>query len=479
MLNSSVVHIARCEPCYGADVLDSAPELGREVRVSKALVALRRLLANTGMDSKNYGSPHWNPLGYCLGPGKRIVIKPNWVHHQNASGLGLDCLLTHSSVIEAVVEYVALGKPSAILVGDAPIQSCNFERLLELCRLDEIFGRLQRRGIPVEYRDFRLSTLPDGVWSSNRTTSRTEMDYVRFNLGSASLLEPVSIQPSQFRVTMYDPRALEQTHGPANHQYLIAREVIEADVVINLPKLKTHKKAGITGALKNLVGANGHKSYLPHHRKGSIGDGGDCYESFDPLRSVAEGLLDRTNRSNDRLERRIFGHAAGAAIKAGRMWSDGFDVEGSWHGNDTVWRMVLDLQKILHYGKSDGTLAETPAREIVNITDAIVGGQGDGPLSPEPAPLGFLSLGRNAAACDWVHGALMGLDPDRIPLTREAFASQAARLTNFAPNQICVQKDQQELSVDQAARAFGYRVKTPAGWRGQCESSIEMEQLAC
>ena len=32
----------------------------------------------------------------------------------------------------------------------------------------------------------------------------------------------------------------------------IAREVIEADVVINVPKLKTHKKIGLREALKNL-----------------------------------------------------------------------------------------------------------------------------------------------------------------------------------------------------------------------------------
>jgi uncharacterized protein (DUF362 family) len=29
---------------------------------------------------------------------------------------------------------------------------------------------------------------------------------------------------------------------------------LQADVFINLPKPKTHKRAGITGAMKNLVG---------------------------------------------------------------------------------------------------------------------------------------------------------------------------------------------------------------------------------
>jgi uncharacterized protein (DUF362 family) len=49
---------------------------------------------------------------------------------------------------------------------------------------------------------------------------------------------------------MYHPDWLKRTHGLGKHQYLIARDVIEADVVINVPKLKTHKKACITGARK-------------------------------------------------------------------------------------------------------------------------------------------------------------------------------------------------------------------------------------
>jgi hypothetical protein len=36
---------------------------------------------------------------------------------------------------------------------------------------------------------------------------------------------------------------------------LIAKDVLEADIIINLPKLKMHKKAGVTNALKNFVGS--------------------------------------------------------------------------------------------------------------------------------------------------------------------------------------------------------------------------------
>ncbi|NIQ10345.1 MAG: DUF362 domain-containing protein, partial [Gammaproteobacteria bacterium] len=38
------------------------------------------------------------------------------------------------------------------------------------------------------------------------------------------------------------------------HHLEIAREALEADVIINLPKLKTHQMMGYTGAVKNMFG---------------------------------------------------------------------------------------------------------------------------------------------------------------------------------------------------------------------------------
>jgi len=43
--------------------------------------------------------------------------------------------------------------------------------------------------------------------------------------------------------------------GKTFHELEIARDVLEADVVINIPKLKTHQMMGLTCAVKNLFGA--------------------------------------------------------------------------------------------------------------------------------------------------------------------------------------------------------------------------------
>src|SRR5439155_26668559 len=70
-----------------------------------------------------------------------------------------------------------------------------------------------------------------------------EADFVRFDLGAGRLLEPITDARGSFRVTQYDPRELRKTHAHGRHRYLVARAIVEADVVVNVPKLKTHCKA--------------------------------------------------------------------------------------------------------------------------------------------------------------------------------------------------------------------------------------------
>ena len=70
----------------------------------------------------------------------------------------------------------------------------------------------------------------------------------------------------------------------------------------------------------------------------------------------------------------------------------GGDLEGKWYGNDTTSRMVLDLNRLLIYGRADGTLALMPQRRLFSLTDGIVAGQRNGPLAPEDIPLGAVTF---------------------------------------------------------------------------------------
>jgi uncharacterized protein (DUF362 family) len=476
----STVFLARAEQASyePAAVSEAAPELPGGKAVGAAQVLLRRLLADAGLDAVHYGSSRWNPLSDLIHPGDKVVIKPNWVYHENRSGAGMDCLVTHSSVISAVLQYAVAASPSQVVVGDAPIQGCDFPELLRRTGA-EAWVRQFAEHTRIAIRDFRAKSRPGRKFTARSVRSnRCDRDYVEFDLGQASALEPITNARSEFRVTMYDPEALKRTHAPGMHRYLVAREIVEADVVFNVPKLKTHKKAGITGALKNAVGINGLKDYLPHHRIGCPETGGDCYERRSALKSLAESWLDAGNRSDCRpWAAAVLCGASKVSSRLDALAGGNRNLEGSWYGNDTIWRTVLDLQRILNFGKADGTLAATPQRRVIHLTDAIIAGEGEGPMYPTPVPLGVLTMSEDAAAAEWVHAFLMGFDPRKIALLQNAMDLSAPH-SGGAPVSVCWQGKQ--MSCEELRGGAWPQFRPPEGWRRHCElepAALEEAQL--
>jgi uncharacterized protein (DUF362 family) len=449
---NSVVFLARCDPPYGPTQRDSDSSVGR---------ALRELWSAAGRDPENAFQEE-------LATGKCAVIKPNWVYHDNGSGEGMDCLVTHASVLGAVLDLVLRAKPGRVVVGDAPIQGCDLPKLMVAAKYDELQRHYVSTGAPVEWHDFRRTVLEnqEGVWN-RQTELRPLEDYILFDLGVESLLEPISGDADRFRVTMYNPDLMRQAHAPGRHQYLVAREVIEADVVINLPKLKTHKKACITGALKNLVGINGNKDYLPHHRLGGSRTRGDCYAGGNPLKLAAEHLSDAANRWEG-LAAHLLRQAVRGTYGLARLTGADNNLEGSWYGNDTIWRTCLDLNRILFYGRPDGSMAAVPQRSVLTLTDAIVCGEGEGPLAPTPRPLGLLTMATNPVAAEYVHAHLMGFDWRSVPLIREAFGQFKYPLCGFQPEDVDVQFEGHRFR--QPWPSWNERpFVPPAGWKGHCE----------
>jgi uncharacterized protein (DUF362 family) len=385
---------------------------------------VRGALRDLGLDAGRFGTPQWNPLGDLVKPGGKIVVKPNWVLHRNLGPDGMDCMITHPAVLRAVLEYVFLAQPAQVVLGDAPIQGCDFERMLDHGAMRSVIGHFQERGLPLVVRDFRRTVMREvGELKQVAEELRPELDYVLVDLGQDSLLEPISKDWKKFRVTVYDPRKMWNHHRPGLHRFLIAREILEADLVVNVPKLKAHKKAGITCCLKNLIGINGNKEYLPHHRKGAADAerGGDNYAHRHWQMSVAESGLDFANKIRGfprvyRFCERVVWWLMSLAWKK----DSGVQIEGSWHGNDTIWRTCLDLNRALLYGDVSGGLREAVQRQEISIVDAVVAGQGEGPLAPEPLLTGAVFAARNPAVGDFLGARLLGFDAAKIPLLRHA-----------------------------------------------------------
>lgn len=346
--------------------------------------------------------------------GKRILIKPNWVK-QDSYPWDHICLRTHDNFILAIIELLLPLKPSYLLIGDAPIQGCDWGKMILPEFEGKINGLSKKYGVPVELKDFRRTTF-DPLKNNPVHKIKPITDYVIFNLGNMSYLEPISVDSkSFFRITNYDPRRLAESHRPGIHKYCLTEELFNADIIITLPKVKTHEKTGLTAALKNIVGLNGDKDFLPHHRLGGTGFGGDCYPGKNYLRYFSELALDRANMVQGKRSFNYWTKLSSLLWKISFPGSE-HQMAAGWYGNDTVWRMVLDLNNIAIFGKNDGTLASDPQRILISLCDGIIGGQGDGPLKPEPLPLGIISFTNNSLVNDIAMALLMGFDFKKFPL---------------------------------------------------------------
>ena len=406
------------------------------------------------------------PFGNVIEPGARVLVKPNFVLHENQGSGGMEPLVTHSSIVRATTEAVLDSGAGEILVGDAPIQSCDFPALLRGTGLDSWADSLSRKDRRFKgIRDFRRTTcvVAHGLRVAAEN-AQPEGEFALFDLAGDSLLEPITENRENFRVSWYDSRPLSRTHHRGCHQYLIAREVLEADVVINLPKLKTHKKAGVTCALKNSIGINGNKEYLPHHRIGGSATGGDCYPGSSVAKLALEHVADRQNRASSSATAMMWHAFAFALSRVTRWKGDRLGIDGSWSGNDTIWRTCLDINRILLYGRAEATMAEVPQRRVLHLVDAVVAGHGDGPLASDALPMGLLLASENPVAMDYVGALLLGYDPCRIPIVRRAFERFRWPLATFSPDQVSVTG---VLGVGVAGTSLrpSCKVEHPVGWR--------------
>ena len=387
---------------------------------SRSLEALQNLYSNKELLSECIEQTIQPFLSDDLIKDKNVFLKPNWVHHDKKVNHDVWCLRTHDNFTLAALEYFLRRKPKSIVIGDAPVQSCKWELMFS----DTFYERIKQLSVfyktEVVIKDYRrvVFDLGKNVVEGNRSSLD---NYTIFDLGKESFLEPISYgRKNPFRVTSYDPARLAMAHGPGYHKYCITHELFDADLVVSMPKIKTHQKAGITAALKNTVGLNGDKDFLPHHRKGGVKIGGDCYPGDNILRRNSEHLYDFANSRRGK-----YGYWFGIKL-ASLLWKLSFpkstDTEAAgWFGNDTTWRMVLDLNKIALYGTKDGKIMRTKQRHYYSLGDGIIGGQGNGPLDADPLPLGVITFTNHSGMHDVLCGIMMKFDFKRINLLRTVF----------------------------------------------------------
>lgn len=440
---------------------------------------IRECLYNMGFDKEHFGTKYWNPLREIIQPGNVVVLKPNMVLHENEiPENGTDCLITHPSLVRAMLDYVvlALDNSGTIIVGDAPLQSCNFEKLIEEQGYLNIIDFYRNRGIKIDIVDFRNYKTIEERGIHQRIHSNPTNSGVKVDLGDKS--EFVSIDCTRFkrlRVTNYDHSIMYVHHNCGKNEYSISKIVLDADVIINMPKPKTHRKAGVTISLKNLIGINTNKEWLPHHSEGSIEEGGDEYQTknlFKKARTYFTETKDDYMVKGMKHKARIYYNLARGTAKLANVLSRDRYSEGSWFGNDTIWRTILDLNKIIFYSDKQGNMRDTKQRKMLIVGDMIISGEEEGPLMPTPKNVGAIAIGMNPVCFDEAISAIMGFTPTLIPSIYNA--RNIKHYSFIEPNDTEILSNHPAYNlkkISQISYDDSFKYKPSYGWREHFHST--------
>lgn len=418
---------------------------------------------------------------------RRIVLKPNWVKHQERAEFPIEALVTSTALIDAAIEACLAKYPTieTISIGDVPLQTCDWDALIRQSGVERLIEKYRGHTAPVvRFLDLRRErwTPRGGFMELDSAHPGDPLGYSEVILDTRSLLEEVSHNADSFRVSDYDPAETVSVHRKGTHRYLIARTILDADLFINLPKMKTHQKTGITGALKNLVGINGSKAHLVHHQLGRPSEGGDEFpEDVSPLIFWQARLRERfqkkskvvfqTLKAGWEIAKRVRGiRTVGTKEALGAAGGRFYVGSGSWHGNDSIWRMVYDLNAIILLASpGGGPLRDAPQRTCVSIMDGLIAGEGNGPLQPLPVKAGVMLASRNPFLVDLAMAKLMGFDAEKIRMLANYRRFAFAPLTDFHPSTAAVTINGHRFTTGIDAISPVHRFLPSPGWKGHIE----------
>ncbi len=442
--------------------------------------SVRELFRLLKLDMDHYGAPTWNPLGRLIKKGDKVVIKPNFVMHQHPDGdRCLEATITHGSILRAVVDYVyiAAGKEGRIDIVDCPLDMADLDQALEKSGAREVIDDLKNnKAVPVELTDLRKRRVH---WKGGDVRKYDlpgdPAGYVKVDLTSDSELlrgvDAAGLKKYRSTASFFEEKRILEWHNTEHNIYSFSKRVLESDVFINLPKMKTHKKAGVTLNLKNIFGVTDAKDTLPHHRIGRPSQGGDEMPENSTMTMRTKGFFVEKIISNPyglifyKMIKPLYNQLRNIGVYGKPEQRD----RGEWFGNDTVWRTTLDLNKVLLYADGNGVLHDTPRRTFFSIVDAVVAGEENGPLKPKAAPCGCLIAGDDPAAVDFTCIRLMGIDWKKLPTYANIKNIDKYQPGCVSPDQVRVHSNNPDFDdlMNHAETKFNF--KPADGWKGEIE----------
>lgn len=389
-----------------------------------------------------------DPPDELLTPGDNVFIKPNWaleladdLPEGEDPRAGWECKITHPAIIEATARWAAkqLNGNGSITIADAPWVETPFSVIDEITGLSSLPARCAADfpGVSFQLADFR--------GKGGTTQVGDPAGYAKIALAEASEFQGVRL-----------PKAFAE----AGAAYQLSRTALDADVLINLPKLKTHNKTGLAGALNNVITLLDDRAPLPMNPLAADEDDEEEEEDLDDR--LFSWLRRKFKHS------RMFLRFLLRSRQALNENDEPPEKHESWHGNDLFWRLVLDVNTALTYYNDQSHHRAKPLRTL-HLVDAVIAGEGNGPLLPDPKPTGLLLAGTNPLAVDCTAATLMGFDWHKIRLLHNAFADRKFPLAEFQPEAITCLSENESWNGPLAELTDPVDFHPHDGWWGEIE----------
>lgn len=412
-------------------------------------------------------------------PEQNIFIKPNWVINPwKGEEEEFIATVTHPAMIEAVLMVLKekMQGRGTIIIGDAPMTRARVEAVWKEIGIDKIIAKYNSSDFSVKKLDLRQY-----YWHyvAKTCVSRKKLPgdpkgYFSINLGKHSMF--ADKEKKDYMVTDTE-HPINEFHNEDNNVYVMSRSILESDVFINLPKLKTHRLAGMTCAMKNLVGTIGIKNCVPHSTYGSDKQKGDCFPEGDKDavdgHSGLRGIVDRIERRKNPLINYLMIPAKIVYHTVFKKKNETMKAYGAWHGNDTVWRSVVDLNRIMLHADKQGNMRDVTDRKYICITDAIIAGEGEGPLHPVRKRCNKILVSDNPMVIDAVACKMMGFDYTKIPFLREGLKYKGIwPVAEFEYEHIYIDgniEKWKDLPLTEIFNDETYKFVPTHGWKGNIE----------
>jgi uncharacterized protein (DUF362 family) len=326
-----------------------------------------------------------NPLQSIIKPGNTVLVKPNLIGH-------IPGTYTRPEVIMPIIDMALAAGAGKIYIADAGINFFETEHTLASTHYSEMARFLQGENPSIQIEAVNLNRIPRWRWvslgeDSSFYNSGYRDDEVGFDYGQSLLNHKYYLTADWLG---------KSPNGKPLGWYAISDIVLDADVVINMPKMKTHWTMIVTLSLKNLVGCTMASTY-DHGASGTLN-----------MARIPHCHVKDTN----------------------------------YFENDVSARVLQDLNKIILYCDKNGQLKNSRQRKYLTVIDGIeameksqtslYGAKGKRRMSR------LVLAGEDPVSTDMVACRAMGYDYRHIPTLKKGTMDNIHRIGNYNQDNIVI-----------------------------------------